>query len=244
MKMNNRFAPGWPFTIAALAGLVILLALGTWQARKVGPKTALVEKIEAGLKAEPLPLPVHLDDPGTLDYRRVSFRGELMEAEPIRVFATSTGGKAGYHIYAPVEKQHGMAVLVNFGWVPAAMQEAPGLPFGATLDVTGVLRVSAEPGSMTPGKGSGTRQTSMRWLTPSACAPRNFTISVCSRMKACSPQNGRRVDRCGWTSATTISSMRSRGMASRSHSSASISPSVSKEGEKSAVSLASAGVSP
>ncbi len=150
MKMNNRFAPGWPFTIAALAGLVILLALGTWQARKVGPKTALVEKIEAGLKAEPLPLPVHLDDPGTLDYRRVSFRGELMEAEPIRVFATSTGGKAGYHIYAPVEKQHGMAVLVNFGWVPAAMQEAPGLPFGATLDVTGVLRVSAEPGSMTP----------------------------------------------------------------------------------------------
>lgn len=148
--MTKRFAPGWPLTVAALVGLAILLGLGTWQARKVGPKTALVEKIEAGLSAEPMPLPVHLDDPSTLDYRRVSFTGELMERQPIRVFATSTEGKAGYHIYAPVKKQHGMAVLVNFGWVPAAMKEAPGLPFGATLDVTGVLRVSAQPGSMTP----------------------------------------------------------------------------------------------
>lgn len=149
-RMNKRFVPGAPLTVAAAIGLIILLGLGTWQARKVGPKTELVHKIEAGLSAEPMPLPVHLDDPSTLDYRRVSFSGELIEVEPIRVFATSTEGKAGYHIYAPVKKQYGMAVLVNFGWVPAAMKEAPGLPYGTTLDVTGVLRVSAQPGSMTP----------------------------------------------------------------------------------------------
>lgn len=148
--MTKRFAPGLPLTIAALAGLVFLVGLGTWQARKVGPKTALVAQVEAGLSADPMPLPVHLDDPSTLDYRRVRFTGELLDRTPIRVFATSTDGKAGYHIYAPVKKQHGMAVLVNFGWIPAKMQDTPKLPVSTMLDVTGVLRVSAQPGSMTP----------------------------------------------------------------------------------------------
>ena len=148
--MTKTFAPGKALTIAAFVGLLTLLGLGTWQACKVGPKTALVAKVEAGLNAEPMPLPVHLDDPSVLDYRRVSFTGEVMDAAPIRVFATSTDGKAGYHIYAPVRKLHGMAVLVNFGWVPSSFEGTPALPVGQTIDVTGVLRTSAEPGSMTP----------------------------------------------------------------------------------------------
>ena len=148
--MTRRFQPGWPLTIATLIAFGILLTLGTWQARKIGPKTDLLAKIEAGLAAEPLPLPVHLDDPTVLDYRRVSFTGTLADKTPIKVFATSKDGKAGYHIYLPVEKRHGRSVLVNFGWVPAEMAEIPALPKGEMLEVTGVLRQSALPGSMTP----------------------------------------------------------------------------------------------
>ncbi|WP_262689528.1 SURF1 family protein [Kordiimonas aestuarii] len=148
--MSKPFKPGPGLTIAVFIGLAILLGLGTWQARKVGPKTALLAKIEAGMTGEAMPLPVHLDDPSVLDYHRVTFRGQLMDAEPIRVFATSLDGKAGYHLYMPVKKQHGMAVLVNFGWIPVQMQENPGLPVGATLEVTGVLRTTAVPGDMTP----------------------------------------------------------------------------------------------
>ncbi|WP_417451370.1 SURF1 family protein [Kordiimonas sp.] len=148
--MNKRFNPGRPLTATVFICLLILIGLGTWQARKVGPKTELLAQIESGLDKDPLPLPVHLDDPTSLDYHRVSFRGELMAAEPVRVFATSLDGKAGYHIYMPVKKQYGMAVLVNFGWIPVQMRVNPGLPVGETLDVTGVLRTSAVPGSMTP----------------------------------------------------------------------------------------------
>jgi surfeit locus 1 family protein len=150
MMKTRNFAPGWPLTITAAIGLAILLSLGTWQARKVGPKTALLAKIEAGLSAEPVPLTVHVDDPTMLDYRRVSFTGTVLDATPIKVFATSLDGRAGYHIYSPVQKDHGMAVLVNWGWVPAQLEVLPELPVGQEMTITGVLRTSAVPGSMTP----------------------------------------------------------------------------------------------
>ncbi|WP_417461405.1 SURF1 family protein [Kordiimonas sp.] len=146
----RSFSPGWPLTVAVSLAFIVLLSLGTWQARKVAPKTALLAQIEAGLSAEPMPLPVHLDDPSMLAYHRVSFTGTVLEREPIKVFATSLSGKSGYHVYLPVQKQHGMAVLVNFGWVPAHLATLPELPTGETIEVTGVLLTSAVPGSMTP----------------------------------------------------------------------------------------------
>ena len=148
--MTKSFKPGAGLTVVVLVCLLVLVGLGTWQARKVGPKTALLAQMEAGMQGDAMPLPVHLDDPSVLDYQRISFRGELMDAKPIRVFATSLDGKAGYHLYMPVKKQHGMAVLVNFGWVPVQMQDDPGFPVGTMLNVTGVLRTSAMPGGMTP----------------------------------------------------------------------------------------------
>ncbi|WP_417465313.1 SURF1 family protein [Kordiimonas sp.] len=147
---TRSFNPGWPLTVAVSLAFIVLVSLGTWQARKVGPKTALLAQIEAGLKAEPMLLPVHLDDPSTLAYHRVSFTGTVLDRDPIKVFATSLGGKSGYHIYLPVQKQHGMAVLVNFGWVPAHIEGMPSFPVGETIEVTGVLLTSAVPGSMTP----------------------------------------------------------------------------------------------
>lgn len=148
--MLDRFKPGLPLTICTLLGLIVLIGLGTWQARKIGPKTDLLARIEAGLAAAPMPLPVHLDDPSTLEYRRISFVGTVLDRAPIKLFATNKAGKSGYHLYLPVEKQHGMAVAVNFGWVPFHIEELPPLPVGQQIEVTGVLRVSATPGSMTP----------------------------------------------------------------------------------------------
>jgi len=148
--MLSNFRPGTPLTVCALIALVILLGLGTWQARKVGPKTALLERIEAGLSAEPYKLTVHVDDPGMLEYRRVVFAGEVLNREPVKLFATNLKGKSGFHLYLPVQKQHGRAIAVNFGWVPYHTEELPPLPVGETIEVTGVLRTSGTPGSMTP----------------------------------------------------------------------------------------------
>ncbi|TNE61828.1 MAG: hypothetical protein EP335_14125 [Alphaproteobacteria bacterium] len=147
---KGQFRPGVPLTVTVIVCIAILIGLGTWQARKVGPKTELLARIEAGLKAEPMPLPVHLDDPTTVEFRRVSFSGTVMDAEPVKVFGTNLKGGAGYQLYLPVQKRYGMNVLVNFGWVPANTTALPSLMQGQEIMVTGVLRTSAVPGSMTP----------------------------------------------------------------------------------------------
>ncbi len=145
--MLKSFKPGIALTISMLVVLVILLGLGTWQARKIGPKTDLIARIQQGLKAEPMRLPVHLDDPKSVEYRRVFFSGDRV-GEPIKVFGINQKGGAGYFLYAPVNRDHGMAVLVNFGWIPHASPDVPELPERVS-NLTGVLLASATPGTMT-----------------------------------------------------------------------------------------------
>ncbi|NVJ96779.1 MAG: SURF1 family protein [Alphaproteobacteria bacterium] len=148
--MLNRFKPGLALTICTLLGLTVLIGLGTWQARKIGPKTDLLARIEAGLSAQPIALPVHLDDPSVLEFHRVTFKGQVLDRKPIKLFATNLSGKSGYHLYLPVLRQHGMTVMVNFGWVPFHQDPLPDLPVGQEVTITGVLRTSGTPGSMTP----------------------------------------------------------------------------------------------
>ena len=147
--LSNSFAPGKALTAAVAMALVVLVGLGTWQAQKIGPKNALVQSIEDGLSAEPIELPVHLDDPRTLAYRRLYFRGSAMDVAPIRVFGTNLKGRPGYYLYKPVVREFGRGVIVNFGWVPMELETLPDLPVG-DIEVSGVLLLSAEPGSFTP----------------------------------------------------------------------------------------------
>lgn len=146
---NYTFKASWPLLVTVALALVILIFLGTWQAQKIGPKTELLETIERGLSASPMALPVHMDEPQAVLYRRVSFEGVAMDGVPVKVFGTNLDGKPGYSLYKPVVRRHGRAVFVNFGWVPFETKELPALPVG-NIAISGVLIQSAEPGSFTP----------------------------------------------------------------------------------------------
>lgn len=144
-----RFKPGKLLTTVVGVAFIILIFLGTWQARKIGPKNDLVASITSGLTSEPMQLPVHIDDPQSVAYRRVSFQGEVMDSDPVRVFGTNLKGRPGYYFYKPVVREFGRAVLVNFGWVPLEHKRDPSLPSGM-IAISGVLLLSAQPGSFTP----------------------------------------------------------------------------------------------
>ncbi len=148
--MLSKFRPGLPLTVCVLIALVVLVGLGTWQARKVGPKTELLERIQEGMAAPALMLSVHVDDPVILDYRHVYFWGEVLDWPAIKVLATNLKGKSGYHVYRPVLKRNGNVIPVNFGWVPFHLETLPVPSFGEDILVEGILRTSATPGSMTP----------------------------------------------------------------------------------------------
>jgi len=134
-------------SFAVLVALGILIVLGTWQARKAGPKTALLKKIEVGLSATPMALPVHLDDPSSVEYQRFSVVGRFLDKPPLAVFATNTEGKGGYHLYMPLKSQYGRIVMVNLGWVPNKDQLESYIPPETDLNITGVLRANSQPGA-------------------------------------------------------------------------------------------------
>jgi len=148
MSLIKNFKPGIGLTLCTALVLLVLLSLGSWQLQRLGPKTALLERIEQGLKADPISLPLHADDPSGLEYHHVYFSGTRI-AEPVKVFGISNAGKSGYFLYAPVKREHGMAVIVNFGWVPYALEHIPTLPVDIRR-LTGVLQKSAVAGPMTP----------------------------------------------------------------------------------------------
>ena len=146
----DRFTPGWAVSGLTLIALMILVGLGTWQARKIGPKSELISKIESGLGGESIPLPVHLDAPASEEYKRFTYKGRVLDAEPAKVFAPNTKGKSGYHLYLPVKHQFGRWVMINWGWVPFNNKELPGLKQGEIVEISGVLLTNPQAGSFTP----------------------------------------------------------------------------------------------
>ena len=145
----KRFAPGLAASLATAAGLAVLLVLGTWQGQKAGPKTALLARIEAGMKAPALQLPLHVDNPNSLEYRHVVFVGKLHAQRPARVFGLNRDGQPGYFLYAPVKRPLALAVIVNFGWIPITHDGPIVLPEGL-FELQGTLLRSSVPGAMTP----------------------------------------------------------------------------------------------
>ncbi len=142
-----RFRPGRTLSILTLVGCLILAALGTWQARKIGPKTDLLATIEAGLAADPIPLH-DLDAP--VAYRRVEITPIAVARTPVTVFGTNKDGKPGYHLYTLITTNRGVNLVASVGWISFEDKGDLTLSLGEPFPVAGVLVPSPRPGLMTP----------------------------------------------------------------------------------------------
>ena len=78
--------------VAALVALVILCGLGTWQVQRLHWKVALIDRVTAGLKAEPVPAPGPKAWPtldlGAIAYQPVTVTGRLRQrqGDPRRLY--------------------------------------------------------------------------------------------------------------------------------------------------------------
>jgi cytochrome oxidase assembly protein ShyY1 len=150
---------------AALAGLVVLLGLGTWQVERKAWKEALIETLNRRLVAEPQPLPPaprrHELDPSADEFTRVRFAAAFRTGrrldDPEREARVYTGGSSlrsdikapGYFVFAPARLVDGSTVVVNRGYVanprPTASTAPAPLPPGP-VDVIGMIRFPEQPG--------------------------------------------------------------------------------------------------
>jgi surfeit locus 1 family protein len=145
----------WP-SVFALAGLVVLIGLGNWQISRKAWKEGLLSQIAARVKAQPMPLTEALrrwHATGDVEYSHVRVAGRFLHARERRVFAVDERLGPGFHVYTPLQTPDRQLVLVNRGFVPAALKEPSGRSAGQVageVTMTGLVRRPTPRASFMP----------------------------------------------------------------------------------------------
>ncbi|MEJ8309981.1 SURF1 family protein [Agrobacterium larrymoorei] len=125
----------------------LLLALGTWQVKRLSWKLNLIAQVEERAHAAPVDALApsewgSLTDPATYEYRRVRLTGIFRHQDEVQVYTVSDLGP-GYWILTPLQRDDGSLVIVNRGFVPSDKRDpstrlASELP--ARVEVVGLMR--------------------------------------------------------------------------------------------------------
>lgn len=151
MFSNRKFEFRPVLTICAALGMAMLIALGSWQVKRLQWKLSLIEKVEQRLGAAPLAFD---------DAVARAEAGEDMEYVPVHLAVNAQSNSSssakvfgayeavpGYFYFAPLNAKGGHNVYVNFGFVPQSETEIDfpdtTLNTGITFEVVGLFR-SAE----------------------------------------------------------------------------------------------------
>jgi len=117
-SLTERFRPGWLLTILVAVALAVLVTLGTWQVQRLQWKLDLIERVEAGLVADPVPLPPGQEAMRSLDHRPVTATGTLRHDLAFAKGSEQQGGIPGARLIVPLERPDGVPILVDLGWIP------------------------------------------------------------------------------------------------------------------------------
>lgn len=145
-----RRRPAWLGAVLTLAGVAILVWLGTWQMRRLAWKEDLLARIEALQAAPPRGLAEALA--GDPDFVRARIDCPGLETAPTLSLYTLRDGRPGRRLIAacPVEAPGAGSILVDRGFVP---EEAPAPGPGRAVlpePAVGVLRRPEGPNFATP----------------------------------------------------------------------------------------------
>jgi surfeit locus 1 family protein len=156
-----RFRPLLVPTLWLVPGLALLIGLGVWQLQRLGEKEALIASVQTGMAAPPVPLAEALQrGAADAEWRHVRVTGRFLHDKELYLFAQGPRGAFGVHVVTPLVQDNGEAVLVDRGFVPDALRDPRTRPAGQVageVSVTGVLRVSQQPGLFTPAPNTTTR---------------------------------------------------------------------------------------
>ena len=131
--------------VLGIAGCAVLIALGTWQLRRLEWKDAILAQIEAKIAAEPVALPEAPDRARDI-YLPVTVSGAL-GGEELHVLTSRKEEGPGYRVISVLTAGE-RRVMVDLGFVPEAQKDA-GRMAGA-VTVTGNLHWPDETDGWTP----------------------------------------------------------------------------------------------
>jgi len=149
----SDFRPRLVPTLIAIPGILLLLALGSWQVVRLQEKNAINAFRAERVAAPAVPLPARVDDLAAFEFRRVSVTGTFLHDRELRLNARSQRGNTGYDIITPLVRADGPPVLINRGWVPYDRKDPATRQAGqveGTVTVEGILRTEPRKGWLMP----------------------------------------------------------------------------------------------
>ncbi|MCI9866263.1 SURF1 family protein [Rhizobium skierniewicense] len=147
----------WFAAPLVLLALVLLLALGTWQVKRMYWKEGLLADIQQRTQAPPLPL-ADIEklaaSGGDIEYRTVQLSGTFDHTKEQHFFATFQG-QTGYYIYTPLKLADERTIFVNRGFAPYDMKEPATRKEGevaGSVNIEGLARsrLGSKPSSLLP----------------------------------------------------------------------------------------------
>ncbi len=143
------------FTLFMGLVIALLVGLGLWQLERRAWKEALIAKVEARVKAEPVGLDeaiIMARGGEDVSYLRVRVEGRFAHDQERYLYALS-GNEPGWHVITPLMTAGGKAVLVDRGFVPKALMGPTSRRAGQVeglVSVAGLARPPEQQGLFVP----------------------------------------------------------------------------------------------
>jgi surfeit locus 1 family protein len=117
---TRRFRPRALPTLVTIAAVLLFVAAGQWQQRRMHEKEALRAQFDAAAALPSVELAAEAGraDWNGLRYRNVAASGRYDARHQILLDNRVHDGHAGYHVITPLVLIDGRTVLVNRGWAP------------------------------------------------------------------------------------------------------------------------------
>ncbi len=129
-----------------LIGFAMLVALGTWQVRRLNWKQEILARIETRVAADPVAFPQN-PDPQRDKYLSVALTGTMAPGE-VHVLMSLKQIGAGYRVIAPYDLEGGRRIMIDRGFVPTGAKDAQRRL--GPMAITGNLHWPDEIDSYTP----------------------------------------------------------------------------------------------
>ena len=123
----------------AIPGVILLLALGSWQTYRLFWKLELNNFRSEQVDSQPVMLPKEIVDKDNWNFRPVYVDGKFQHEQEIYLAARSFRSQVGYQIITPLETLDGRIILINRGWVPESKKDPVTRLEG---QVSGITRVN------------------------------------------------------------------------------------------------------
>jgi cytochrome oxidase assembly protein ShyY1 len=136
--------------VAALAALLVLVGLGTWQIERKAWKESLVATLDRRLNDAPIALPPPSQwtamTPENSEFTRVRLRVEFLKTSDALVYTSGSAIRddvkgSGFFVFTPARLPDGLQVVVNRGFAPDRSYAAP----SGAVEIIGAVRWPEAP---------------------------------------------------------------------------------------------------